>query len=346
VERSLDEAQAPPHGAAPAVGWTDRALLAIERSDLLRRAGRLDDAVAALRAGQGILLEAAGAPQGGPRSRLEVQIELRLGLVEAVRGEHARAVAHFESGLVRLAAGDEPALRALLGAEIGFARLRLGDADACRAACLAGLRACRGLRSAEAAPVVIRLLGALASAFYQRDRLVRAERLYRQSSRLAERAGEARLASVAANNLAAICFKRGDLRGARDLFLRSLAQRERLGDLYDLAVSYSNLAEVALALGEPRTALEQARRAVELGERIGAGGPFADAHRNFALALLAVGQADAALRAAERAFELAREPSGREYLAATGEALERCITAARPPDARERRERIAAELRA
>jgi tetratricopeptide (TPR) repeat protein len=185
---------------------------------------------------------------------------------------------------------------------------------------------------------------------YSRRQWTRAERSYRQASRIVSEAANPELVGVALNGVAGARLGRGDLAGAREMLLRSLRLKERGGNQHQIAVAYSNLAEVELRLKDVPAALEHARRSVRLGERVRAGSDLADMYKNLAEAALAQGELGTALDSGSRALAVA-EAAGRVYLGEVAVTLAKvCARIAGEPSvdasARERATDAAAALRA
>lgn len=313
--------------------WTDRVWLSLELGDVLRRAGRLPDAVKSYEdARRGILRHERrdGETLGETApSRWEARVEYRLALTCHIMGPGDVAQRHAERA-IQLAqesgAVDETApMWALLGA----IRRRLQDPGGARAALHTGLVVCRRVKRAQRdqrwRESVSDLVGALAVLFSARgqDHLRRAERLARQAIRVIDEKKSARAASMAYNTLGSVLFDRGKHKEAKDAFLRSLKLNEREADLFQLAMAHNNLAEVELLLGDAATAYKHASWAVQLGEGAQAHGNLADIYRNMAEASLALALEEQALTYALKAFESAKALSRGEYLRPTVSTLAR-----------------------
>ncbi|MBK7396858.1 MAG: tetratricopeptide repeat protein [Myxococcales bacterium] len=315
--------------------WKDRVRLRLALGDTLRRVGRLDESQTAYEEAWADILRkerrrAQHLDEDAVRT-LDAAVQLRLGLVEKVRGAFPAALARYDEALRLLGPAGDPRLLAPLLAAIGFARYRLGDYSEAIASLKRGLRACVRIprREPDFTDAASHLLFTLSIVFYQQNRLVQAERLGRQAARVVDERRFPQLAAIAHNNLGAVLFQRGEIARARDRFLESLELKEKIGDLYDLAVAHNNVAEVELLLGDARGALAHARCAVQFAEGLAAADALPDAVRNYAAALHANGDVVGALTQAERAFQLCCEPAGRAYLAPAAATLAQIAGAAR-----------------
>ncbi|MEZ4309592.1 MAG: tetratricopeptide repeat protein [Polyangiaceae bacterium] len=300
--------------------WRDRVRVRLELGDVLRRAGRLDEADPMYEEARASILREErrlGAHHDPAEAlRWDARIDYRKGLLLKIRGDLAPAIDLAERAIERATQGgahDEiPAMCALLA----FLHRRARRPEASREAAKRGLRVCRTLprRGERWREDLAQLLFGVAISRYGERRFVSAERVYRQAFRSISETEAPHLAGVALNGIAVTRVQQGDLRGTREMLFRSLRAKERAGDLHQIAVAYSNLADVELRMKDARSALDHARSAVRVGEQARAGSDLADMYRNLAEASLATGDHAGALSAGARALEIG-EGAGRIYLA-------------------------------
>jgi class 3 adenylate cyclase/tetratricopeptide (TPR) repeat protein len=347
-DQAVDPAAGPRAGPEDrrVAAWPDRVQLRLDRSDILRRLGCLDEAARACDEARALVREAAlrterraQYPTDTPeRQPWEARIDYCASLAAALSGALPEALALVERALAGARAAGALAETPPMIADRVFLLRRLLRADEAYAAAREGLRACRGRadprvpRGPRWPEDFARLLFSLAVALYARRRWVGAERSYRWARRALDEQKSPELAARAVNGIAAALYARGDLAGARDQFRQALRLKDRLGDQHQLAAAYSNLAEVELALGDGAAALDHARRAVAIGERMRAGYDLADMYRNLAQASLAAGDLGGALSAGEKALAAA-EVTSKNYLGDAAMALAGiCVRAAADPD--------------
>lgn len=300
--------------------WRDRVRVRLELGDVLRRAGRLDEAQPVYEEARAEILREerrlGGHHQPAEALRWDARIDFRQGLLLKIRGSLAPAIEITERAVARARGGgameEIPAMCALLA----FLHRRARRPEASREAAKQGLRVCRSLqrRGERWREDIAQLLFGVAISRYAERRFVSAERVYRQAFRAISEAEAPHLAGVALNGIAVTRIQQGDLRGTRDMLFRSLRAKERAGDLHQIAIAYSNLADVELRLRDTRSALEHARAAVRVGEQARAGSDLSDMYRNLAEASLATGDLDGALAAGLKALAIG-EVAGRIYLA-------------------------------
>lgn len=324
------------HGASEerrAVVWRERVRVRLELADVLRRAGKLDQAEPIYEEARAAILRAerrlGTAYQPTEAARWDARVDYRVGLLLKIRGELEPAIAITERAIERATVGgaleEIPAMCALLA----FCHRRSRRPEASRAAARRGLRVCRTLprRGEKWREDIAQLLFGIGASRYAERRFKGAERAYKQALRILSQAEAPHLTGVALNGIAVSRVEQGDLRGTREMLVKSLRAKERAGDLHQIAVAYSNLADVELRLGDARSALEHSRAAVRVGEQSRAGSDLADMYRNLALACLGTGDLDGAIGAGLRALEFGAR-TGRVYLAEIIESLVGILDAA------------------
>ncbi len=307
--------------------WRERVRVRIELGDVLRRAGRLDEAEPVYEEARSVILREerrGGSPyQPSEALRWDARLDYRRGLLLKIRGALEPAIQITEQAIFQATKGgameEVPAMCALLA----FLQRRSRRPQASREVARKGLRVCRTLsrRGERWREDIAQLLFGLAVSRYAERRFVSAERLYKQAFRTISEAEAPHLAGVALNGIAVSRIEQGDLRGTREMLLRSLRAKERAGDLHQIAIAYSNLADVDLRLQHSRSALENARSAVRIGEQSSAGSDLADMYRNLAEACLSTGDREGALVAGLAALNIGNA-TGRVYLA---EIIDSCV---------------------
>jgi class 3 adenylate cyclase/tetratricopeptide (TPR) repeat protein len=317
------------------LSWRERARLQLALGDVLRRAGRVEEAERSYaEARERVLVEERRTDDDldvAEAAAWLARVEHRVALVKQVRGDLEQAQALVESALARAPAAalfeEVPAMWALSAA----LHSRRQALDACLAASLRGLRVCRAIhrRDDRFRASVSELMVTLGSVFFRRRKLVQAARCYAQAARFVDARVDPYQASRALNNLAATRFLQSEIAAAREAFGRVLELSERSGDLAMTMTAHSNLAESESRLGRPEAARRHARTAVRLGEHMGATGDLPEIHRNLAESARALGAHDEAVAAARRALELGRAEAGRVYLAGVAETVARVCAAAR-----------------
>ncbi|MBK8257051.1 MAG: AAA family ATPase [Polyangiaceae bacterium] len=301
------------------LSWRERVRIRIELGDVLRRAGRLDEAIPIYEEARSAILRderrAGSVYQPAEALRWEARIDYRCALLLKIRGTLPPAI-HLTEKAIALAekggAVDEiPAMCALLA----FLQRRSRRPEASREVARRGLRVCRMLkrRGERWREDIAQLLFGVAASRYAEKRYVSAERVYRQAFRTISEVEAPHLAGVALNGIAVSRVQQGDLRGTRDMLFRSLRAKERAGDLHQIAVAYSNLADVELRLPDIRSALEHARLAVKIGEQSRAGSDLADMYRNLSEAHVRSGNLTDALSAGLKSLTIG-QTTGRVYL--------------------------------
>lgn len=320
-------------------GWRERVRVRLELGDLLRRAGRLDEADPVYEDARAQILRQErrldSHYQPAEALRWDARIDFRQGLLLKIRGSLGPGIEITERAIDRARRGgameEIPAMCALLA----FLQRRSRRPEASREAAKQGLRVCRSLqrRGERWREDIAQLLFGVGAARYAEGRFVSSERVYRQAFRAIAEAEAPHLAGIALNGIAVNRIQQGDLRGTREMLFRSLRAKERAGDLHQIAIAYSNLADVELRLHDARSALEHASAAVRVGEQARCGSDLADMYRNLAEAQLATGALEGALSSGLRALAVG-EVQGRIYLAEIVESFVKItvsVHAAAPP---------------
>lgn len=290
--------------------------------DVLRRMGRLDDAVAAYEEARQRISRADSSVSREldlfSTVRFEAQIDYRLGLVERTRGKLNAALVHVERAIMR--ADSIGAIEELppMFATLVFLNRRTKRFDEAYAAAKRGVELCRQTpnenRNQEWKNNVVESLLGLAVGLLCKRRLRGAERSFHQVCRMVSESTHPQQLSLAYNGIAGLRMMQGDLPGARAYLLRSIRLKERLGEPHQLAIAYSNLTELELRMSNTAAAVEHAKKSVKFGEQARAGYDLAEMYQNLARALLATNDVGGALDAAEKAVSIAKE-KGPIYLA-------------------------------
>ncbi|MBI4705772.1 MAG: AAA family ATPase [Deltaproteobacteria bacterium] len=333
-EQAERQGAEPAEAAAPSADVTDEALLRervrlrLDLGDVLRRVGRLDEAVRIYEEARALLVAAAGQgrPRLEPREILqwEARIDFRLALVHKIRGSLEAGQELVERAIACATQGGAPEETPAMYTLLAFLCRRRRNAERAWQAAIEGLRAYRAVRQPgyrSSADTALLLLG-LGAALHARGRLVAAERSVRQALRIVDESDRPDLAAEALYGLAGIRAARGDLSAVHKAQLRALRLMQRAGDLHRLAIAFSNLSDVELRLGQVRAAIEHARSGLQLGKQVGAGSDLAALYSNLAEASLAAGEIEAALDAGAEALAIAERGSA-FYLGEVAAALVR-----------------------
>ena len=206
----------------------------------------------------------------------EAEIEHRIGLVLARRGDWARAELRLAAALQLLGSDERPGLRTRILVERGMIAQRAGDPVRATALADAALALAAGTADPVALARAEDLLGILArnrgDLVGARDHLERAlaaidaVALSNADSSTLDDPGS-RIAVL--NTLALVCADAGERSRAIALTQEALHLCEHQGDRHRQAALENNLADLLQATGRPTEAMDHLRRAVTLFAEIG-----------------------------------------------------------------------------
>lgn len=152
-----------------------------------------------------------------------------------------------------------------------------------------------------------------------------ARKYFARGLAMAETAGDASLAALAAFDLGTVFYYQGDLKEAQNNLQKALDIRQRLGEAADVIESELYLGETLLDRGQPERAVELARKAVEASRK--SGNTSSEAEAGALLARIRLTQANlrearAELDSVERLAETSPDPWIRGVVAlAAGQVL-------------------------
>lgn len=314
-----------------AVSSTDCVRVRIAIGDVLRRMGRLDEAVATYTEARERI------PRGDSTTTREfdlfmtvhfdARLDYRLGLVERTRGALNAALVHVERAIMR--ADSIGAIEELppMFATLVFLNRRTKRFDEAFVVAKRAIEICRQTPIENRDQVwkgnVVESLLGLAVALLGKRKLVAAERTYRQAARMISESTAPQQLSLAYNGIAGVRMMQGDAAEARTYLIRSIRLKERLGEPHQLAIAYSNLTELDLRVSNVEAAVEHAKKSVKFGEQARAAYDLAEMYQNLARALLAANEVDEALDAGKKSLTIANE-SGPIYLAGAATVVAQC----------------------
>jgi putative nucleotidyltransferase with HDIG domain len=183
-------------------------------------------------------------------------------------------------------------LRARVEQNLGILANIQGDVDEALARYARSLEAYRASNDEHGCAIAYHNLG-MASA--DREQLDEAERFFRQSYEIAERAGDVHLQGLCLVNHADVHVLRGRYEDARLNAEAALATFDRLDALSDRAGAYRVLGMVYRETGKPALAEARLRSAIELAVRAGSVLHEAEASRELALLYQGMGRNQEAL---------------------------------------------------
>ncbi|MBX3274498.1 MAG: protein kinase [Sandaracinaceae bacterium] len=255
-----------------------RARIAYTRADAAVQQGRLDDALAHLRAALDVL-----GPDGDPMER--ARSHALLGWVLGYRlGDNTEGIAHGRRALELAARLDVPAFRASLCGRLGANYLRAGDWDGQLQTNEDDLAL--STRARDVAGIVRANIN-LGVCHHNRGALARARAHTEAAADLAARCGVTGAALIAHNNLAMIALDDGRDDDAAAQVERVLALAARTGLSRVLPETLVTSARLAIRRG----ALEAAEAALARATEAGDAADLEPAHRAWALYELARGDA-------------------------------------------------------
>jgi putative nucleotidyltransferase with HDIG domain len=223
-----------------------------------------------------------------------------LGGIDLEAGALADARKHFLCALER--GGQSRGLRARAEQNLGILANIQGDLGEALACYTRSLEAYRASHDEHGCAIVYHNLG-MASA--DREQFHEAERYYRLSYEMAERAGDVHLQGLCLVNHAEVPLARGRYEDARCKAEAALALFDRLEAGSAKAEAYRILGMVYRETGRPVLAESRLRSAIELAVRAGSVLAEAEASRELAILYQALGQNQQALtllNAAHRLF--------------------------------------------
>ncbi|MCC6752177.1 MAG: sigma 54-interacting transcriptional regulator [Deltaproteobacteria bacterium] len=261
-----------------------RARLEERQARAARAGGRLEEGLAlaralALRAPKaGALLEAellldAGQPRPALAALEGVGERGAAGAVLAARaafllGEHARATAEAEAGLLEASADERTQL--LLENLVGLACVYTGEVARGEARLRAALARARELALRDAEPLT-RLLNSMGIALQRQGRLEEAAEVYREGLEQARALGDLRFAASSALNLGTISERLLAFGEALQAYTRAALLARRAGALTTAATAAANEGNLRLGLGDLSGAEAKLDEAVALAETVGGG---------------------------------------------------------------------------
>jgi DNA-binding SARP family transcriptional activator/tetratricopeptide (TPR) repeat protein len=199
------------------------------------------------------------------------ELDVRLGRVQARRGEHGLADEHFAAALAELGdAESERADRAGVVADRALTALAAGDRQRARALADEAWALTDGLPDAladrRATCRAHHLRGLVDAADGDLDSALDH---FHRSVDLAREVGSSDLEVAALNNLALVHRRRGELDLAIALTSDALATCSRLGDRHREAALHNNLADLLHAQGRGEEAMVHLKQAVEVFADVG-----------------------------------------------------------------------------
>ncbi len=283
--------------------------LLIVRAESSWRTGKLDEALAALEEGEGLLAEARSQPAQEPRAEIERRkagLLRQRGIVHWYRGELDRALECHQQGLAihgelgnKRGIGDafnnmglvwqskgnlEPALEHYQKGLVIFEELDDRRRIATSLSNMGNVYSIKGdlpsaLECHEQSLAIREELGLnhdvlhslinLGVLYQLKGDLERALQYYRRGLAISEEVGTRRGIALALGNLGEVHRLKGDLTRALEYYQRSLSIYDELGARQDVARMLGNIGETHRQKGSPTRALEYYQRSLALNEEIG-----------------------------------------------------------------------------
>lgn len=233
---------------------------------------------------------ALAAVPGTRDSSTDVEVEIleHLGDVLTLTGEWATANERYAAAIEK-ATGSRT--KADLHRRIADNLIKLGDSEAGDLECQKALGLLGGDESAESA----RLLMVQGWSFNKIGEFDRADDLFRQGMRIAEKLGMEREIAQGHHSLGTMEWYRGNFDVSLEHFRKAIDIRERLGDTVGLAGSIQNAGAVYHMKGELEKALDNKERAHGLYVKVGDKAGIASSLNNIGIVFYDQGDFDTCL---------------------------------------------------
>jgi eukaryotic-like serine/threonine-protein kinase len=266
------------------------------------------------RAGKGkdALRTLSTVAQAGPQAKDDPRVDLATSEAASALGDNRLRRDGAETAAVKAARQGATLLVARARAQECRALANLGENDRAQAVCEEGRRiyAAAGDRGGLA-----RILHAMAEVPLNRDDLVTAEKLYRQSLSLTQEIGDKQGTARELINLALISKKRGDLARAQSLNEQSLQSYTEAGDQSGVAGVSNNLGNLFLMQGRTAEARQYYERSLAYSREEGNKGHMAFGLTNIGETLSDQGDLAGAAAMLQQAVALRRELGEKSYAA-------------------------------
>lgn len=270
----------------------------------------------------------------------------RLGILDRISGDYARAEERWTRALEIFRAANDPSMEARMLTNLATVRSSVGDYEAAGEQYEAALAIYRSLNDALGMSTV---LNNLAIDHRLQARYPAALKLLQESLELSRSIDDQEGIAYALGNMGNVLTFQGRFVDALQAYHESLAINERLGNVEATAFTLLGLGESYRTLGQTDQALEHFRKAHARAEKIGAKEVMAIALHNVAQVRLQEGDAARALVEYEKSLALDKEIGNRDGYSITlhnmGRAYAKLRETAKAKRAFEESYAIGAELK-